>query len=31
LPYLGLDEDETFHDVIDLVEEWDPELEIAHP
>jgi hypothetical protein len=31
LPYLGLDEDQTFHDVIDLVEDWDPELEIAHP
>jgi hypothetical protein len=31
LPYLGLDEDETFHDVIDLYEHWDPDLEIAHP
>lgn len=31
LPKLGLDQNETFHAVIDLLDEWDPELEIAHP
>lgn len=30
-PKLGLGQDETFHAVIDLLDEWDPELEIAHP
>ncbi|QHS18268.1 hypothetical protein GWK26_02850 [haloarchaeon 3A1-DGR] len=28
---LGLDQDETFHDVIDLLDDWDEDLEIAHP
>jgi hypothetical protein len=28
---LGLNEDETFHAVVDLLDEWDEELEIAHP
>ena len=28
---LGLDQDETFHAVIDLLDDWDDELEIAHP
>lgn len=31
LPKLGLDQDGTFHAVIDLLDDWDPELEIAHP
>jgi hypothetical protein len=31
LPRLGLDQDGTFHAVIDLLDEWDPDLEIAHP
>jgi hypothetical protein len=31
LPHLGLDQDGTFHAVIDLLDDWDPELEIAHP
>jgi len=30
-PKVGLDQDETFHAVIDLLDEWDEELEIAHP
>lgn len=28
---LGLDHDQTFHAVIDLLDEWDEDLEIAHP
>jgi hypothetical protein len=28
---LGLDQDETSHAVIDLLDDWDEELEIAHP
>ncbi|MDZ7731071.1 MAG: hypothetical protein U5K37_09330 [Natrialbaceae archaeon] len=28
---LGLDQDGTFHAVIDLLDEWDEDLEIAHP
>lgn len=31
LPKLGFDQDGTFHAVLDLLDEWDPELEIAHP
>ena len=31
LPKLGLDQDKTFHAVIDLLEDWDDELETAHP
>lgn len=31
LPRLGLDQDGPFHAVIDLLDEWDPKLEIAHP
>lgn len=31
LPKLGLNRDETFHAVIDLLEDWDDELETAHP
>lgn len=31
LPRLGLDQDGTFHSVVDLLDEWDPDLEIAHP
>lgn len=31
LPRLGLDKDGTFHAVIDLLEDWDDELETAHP
>jgi len=27
----GLDQDETFHAAIDLLDDWDEELEIAHP
>jgi len=30
-PKLGLDQDETFHATIDLLDDWDPDLEIAHP
>lgn len=30
-PKVGLDQDETFHAVIDLLDEWDEDLEIAHP
>lgn len=30
-PRLGLDQDGTFHAVIDLLDKWDSELEIAHP
>lgn len=30
-PHLGLDQDGSFHAAIDLLDEWDPELEIAHP
>ncbi|QWC20790.1 hypothetical protein KI388_04325 [Halorubrum sp. 2020YC2] len=28
---LGLNEDGTFHAVVDLLDEWDEDLEIAHP
>lgn len=28
---MGLDQDKTFHAVVDLLDEWDEELEIAHP
>lgn len=28
---LGLDEDDTFHAVVDLLDDWDEDLEIAHP
>ena len=31
LPEVGLDQDGTFHTVIDLLDDWDDELEIAHP
>lgn len=31
LPKVGLDQDGTFHAVVDLLDEWDPDLEIAHP
>jgi hypothetical protein len=30
-PKVGLNQDETFHAVIDLLDEWDDDLEIAHP
>lgn len=30
-PHIGLDQDSTFHAVIDVLDEWDPDLEIAHP
>jgi len=30
LPQLGLD-NETFHAVVDLLDEWDPELQTVHP
>ena len=30
-PKVGLDQDRTFHAVIDLLDEWDEDLEIAHP
>jgi hypothetical protein len=30
-PKVGLDQDGTFHAVIDLLDEWDDDLEIAHP
>ncbi|WP_254921995.1 hypothetical protein [Halorubrum sp. Eb13] len=30
-PKVGLDQDRTFHSVIDLLDEWDENLEIAHP
>jgi hypothetical protein len=30
-PKVGLDQDGTFHAVIDLLDEWDEELKIAHP
>ena len=30
-PQVGLDRGDTFHAVIDLLDEWDEELEIAHP
>lgn len=31
LPKLGLDQDKTFHAVIDLLDDWNNELETAHP
>jgi hypothetical protein len=30
-PKLGLDQNKTFHAVIDLLNKWDPEIETAHP
>lgn len=30
-PKVGLDQDETFHAVVDLLDEWDEDLEIALP
>lgn len=30
-PRVGLDQDGTFHAVIDLLDKWDEELEIVHP
>lgn len=31
LPKLGMDQDGTFHAVVDLLNDWDDELETAHP
>ncbi|QGX96466.1 hypothetical protein EI982_17620 [Haloplanus rallus] len=31
LPKLGLDDDGTFHAVIDLLDDWDQDLETVHP
>lgn len=30
-PKVGLTQDKTFHDVIDLLDDWDDDLDIAHP
>lgn len=31
LPRLGYDQDETFHAVVDTMDEWDEELDVPHP
>ena len=31
LPKLGFYEDQTFHDVIDLLDEWDDTIDVVHP
>ncbi|WP_100243525.1 MULTISPECIES: hypothetical protein [Halorubrum] len=31
LPRVGLDQDGTFHAVVDLLDEWDDELDVSHP
>lgn len=31
LPRVGLDQDDTFHAVVDLLNEWNEELDVSHP